>query len=236
VVTPAASGRSAGPITGSLAPVATTSALTVPAGTVTEASPGLDRSVSTGVPPARTSTAGAAAVCRTVRRACPAGTAEVSLTKGVSTGAPSAPRCATTVMSAPAGTVTSSALTAGVPDASPPAGKTARSYSPAGSCCGSVRVPGVNPGMSTSPLAYTSTVRPGTACSTDTVADGDEEAAAAGPAVRTRGTRPTRAAAESLRTVFLRVLSRVVQVAVAASTPLPRRAPPRMHLRATTSG
>jgi hypothetical protein len=45
---------------------------------------------SAAVPLARTSTAGAAAVCRTVSRAWPASTLDVSLTKGVSTGLPAA--------------------------------------------------------------------------------------------------------------------------------------------------
>ena len=50
------------------------------------------RSVNTGLPPARTSTAGAAASWRTVSRACPAATWEVSLTYGVSRGLPHSSR------------------------------------------------------------------------------------------------------------------------------------------------
>src|SRR3954449_5762267 len=94
-------------------PARTTSAETVPAGTVSDFSSGLVSPWITGVPPARTSTAGAAAVCRTTTRACPAATADVSLTNGVITGLPDASRWATTVAFAPAGTDTSSAFAAG---------------------------------------------------------------------------------------------------------------------------
>src|SRR3954470_23817933 len=96
-----------------LVPARVTSALIVPAGTVSVASFGLVSPGTTTAPPARTSTAGAAAVCRTVTRACPAGTADTSLTNGVITGVPSPFRWATTVAFAPAGTVTSSAFAAG---------------------------------------------------------------------------------------------------------------------------
>src|SRR3954465_7225790 len=99
-------------------PARTTSALTVPAGTVSAASSGLVRPGATTPPAARTSTAGAAAVCRTTTRAWPAGTGEVSFTYGVSVGAPSADRWATTVAFAPAGTATASADSSGSPVAS----------------------------------------------------------------------------------------------------------------------
>ena len=88
----------------------------------------LTRPGTTTAPPARTSTAGAAAVCRTVTRAWPAGTAETSLTNGVSAGWPSAVRWATTVALAPAGTATPFADRSGVPDPSAAsAGNRARS-------------------------------------------------------------------------------------------------------------
>ncbi len=106
-----------------LVPASTTSADTVPGAVSRVASPGLVSPAATTAPSARTSTAGAAAVCRTVTRAWPAGTAEVSLTYGVSTGVPSAVRCAAIVAFAPAGTLTSSAFAAGWVDAgSEPAG------------------------------------------------------------------------------------------------------------------
>src|SRR5829696_3755388 len=114
VVAPSARVRSAGPMATVSVPATTTSALTVPAGTVRLASFGFSRPGATTAPPARTSTAGAAAVCRTVTRAWPAGTADTSLTNGVRTGVPVSVRCATTVAFAPAGTVTSSAFAAGV--------------------------------------------------------------------------------------------------------------------------
>src|SRR4051812_50035738 len=96
-----------------LVPARATSALIVPAGTVSVASFGLVSPGTTTAPPARTSTAGAAAVCRTVTRACPAGTADTSLTNGVITGVPAPSRWATTVAFAPARTFTSSAFAAG---------------------------------------------------------------------------------------------------------------------------
>src|SRR3954447_25768764 len=106
-----------------LVPARTTSAEPGPAGTAADFSSGLVRPWITGVPPARTSTAGAAAVCRTTTRACPAGTAEGALTNGVITGVPLSVRCATTVAFAPAGTATSSAFAAGwVVAGSDPAG------------------------------------------------------------------------------------------------------------------
>ena len=77
----------------------------------------------TGVPLARTSTAGAAATWRTVTRALPAGTGETSLTKALSVGLPCASRLATSVAFAPAGTATPLASAAGwVPDGFAPAG------------------------------------------------------------------------------------------------------------------
>src|SRR3712207_914999 len=84
-------------------PARTTSALTVPAGTSSVASFGLVSPGATTWPPARTSTAGAAAVCRTVTRDWPAGTGEVSLTNGVRAGAPLPSGWATTVAFGPAG-------------------------------------------------------------------------------------------------------------------------------------
>src|SRR5688572_13249134 len=122
-VVPSARVRSAGPMATVSVPARTTSALTVPAGTVSVASFGLVMPSTTGEPPARTSTAGAAAVCRTVTRAWPAGTADTSLTNGVRTGAPASVRWATTVAFAPAGTATPSADAAGSVEAgSEPAG------------------------------------------------------------------------------------------------------------------
>ena len=59
--------RSAGPIATVLVPARTTSALTVPAGTVSVCLVRVGQSVDDQVPPARTSTAGAAAVCRPSR-------------------------------------------------------------------------------------------------------------------------------------------------------------------------
>jgi hypothetical protein len=75
-----------GPITGCVVPVAATAADTVPAGTTSDCSSGFDRFVTTGLPPARTSTAGAAAVCRTVSRAWPAATGDRSLVNRVTVG------------------------------------------------------------------------------------------------------------------------------------------------------
>src|SRR5215217_7727586 len=122
-VVPSARVRSAGPMATVDVPATTTSALTVPAAVVRVASFGFSRPGTTTAPPARTSTAGAAAVCRTVTRAWPAGTAETSLTNGVMTGVPDSVRWATTVAFAPAGTATSSAFAAGcVPAGSDPAG------------------------------------------------------------------------------------------------------------------
>jgi hypothetical protein len=69
VAVPSARFRSAGPIATVSVPASTTSAFTEPAGRSALASLGLVRSSKTGLPPARTSTAGAAAVCRTIRRA-----------------------------------------------------------------------------------------------------------------------------------------------------------------------
>jgi hypothetical protein len=93
----------AGPITGSVVPAAATAAGTVPAGTSRAFSFGLVSPLITGEPPASTSTAGAAAVCRTTSRAWPAGTADTSLTNGVIVGCPDSLRWATSVTLAPAG-------------------------------------------------------------------------------------------------------------------------------------
>lgn len=79
VEVPSPSVRSAGPITGWVVPAAATAAETVPGSVVSVASPGLLRFGTIGVPPARTSTAYAAATWRTVRRDLPASTAETSL-------------------------------------------------------------------------------------------------------------------------------------------------------------
>src|SRR3712207_9437363 len=85
----------------------------VPAGTVSVASFGLVSPGATTTPPARMSTAGAAAVCRTVTRASPAGTAEATFANGVRNRGPSAGRWATTVALAPARTATYPAGAAG---------------------------------------------------------------------------------------------------------------------------
>ena len=94
---PSLRSTSAGPITGSVLPAAATAADTEPAGTVSSSSFGLVSPWITGLPPASTSTAGAAAVCRTTSRACPAATLATSFLNGVTVGLPSASRCATSV-------------------------------------------------------------------------------------------------------------------------------------------
>ncbi len=94
---PAVTATSAGPITGSVVPVAATVADTVPAGSSRACSSGFDRFDTTAFPPARTSTAGAAATCRTTRRPWPAATAEVSLVNTVAVGDPSVASWATAV-------------------------------------------------------------------------------------------------------------------------------------------
>jgi hypothetical protein len=76
-------------------PVAATAAEYVPAATSADCSSGFARFVKSGEPFASTSTAGAAAVCRTVSRASPASTVDVSLTNTVSVGLPLSSRCAT---------------------------------------------------------------------------------------------------------------------------------------------
>ena len=63
-------------------PAAATAADTEPAGTSSAFSCPFDRPLITGLPPASTSTVGAAAVCRTTSRACPAGTDDTSFTTG----------------------------------------------------------------------------------------------------------------------------------------------------------
>jgi hypothetical protein len=95
VAEPSARSRFAGPMATVEVPASTTSAFTVPAGTVSEPWFGLVTFDRTTAPPARTSTAGAAASCRTTSRACPAPTAEMSFEYGVRVGVPSADRCAT---------------------------------------------------------------------------------------------------------------------------------------------
>ena len=80
VLTPSVRLRSAGPMATVSVPARTTSAETVPAGRSVLASLGLVRPSNTGCPAARTSTAGAAASCRTVSRAWPAAIGAVSLT------------------------------------------------------------------------------------------------------------------------------------------------------------
>jgi RNA polymerase sigma factor (sigma-70 family) len=67
--------------------------------------------VNAALPFASTSTAGAAAVCRTTRRPSPAGAADVSFTNVDSTGLPDASRCATRLAFAPAGSVTVVSIT-----------------------------------------------------------------------------------------------------------------------------
>lgn len=88
---------SAGPITGSVVPASATAADTVPAGRSRLASSGFARPETTADPPARMSTAGAAAVCRTVSRPSPAAVADRSLTNAVAMGSPPSSRCATAV-------------------------------------------------------------------------------------------------------------------------------------------
>src|SRR6478735_3635533 len=83
VCVPSATVTSAGPITGVVVPAAATAAGTVPGSRVRVCSFGLARLVTTAVPPARTSTAGAAAACRTVSLPLPAGIWETSLVNRV---------------------------------------------------------------------------------------------------------------------------------------------------------
>jgi hypothetical protein len=98
VLTPSATATSAGPIsTGSVVPAAATPAEMVPAGRLRMASSGLTRAFTTGAPPARMSTAGAAAVWRTVRRPWPGAVREMSFVKRVAVASPAGVRCATAV-------------------------------------------------------------------------------------------------------------------------------------------
>ncbi|CPU66720.1 Uncharacterised protein [Mycobacteroides abscessus] len=69
----------------------------MPAGRSSTASFGFSRPVTTASPPARTSTAGAAATWRTVSRPWPAAVGFVSFVKSVAVGWPPASRCATAV-------------------------------------------------------------------------------------------------------------------------------------------
>ncbi len=170
VLVPSARVTSAGPRATVVVPASTTSALILPVSSVALASLGLTRPGNATVPLARTSTAGAAATWRTVSFALPAGMVSVEFTNGVRAGLPSAVRWATTVMLAPAGTMTPLASTTAVASSPAPAWTTLRSYEPAGSCTGSVSVPGAKLVSNGLPLAQTSTVAPGTPCRTDTVA------------------------------------------------------------------
>ena len=114
----------------------------MPAGTSSAFSCPFDRPWITGLPPASTSTVGAAAVCRTTSRACPAGTDDTSFTNGVIFGLPLASRCATSVTLPPAGR-SAFASSTGVPEPSAAsAAKSATSCGPAGSSTGPWLVPG----------------------------------------------------------------------------------------------
>ena len=119
-------------------PAAATDADRVPAGTISIFSLGLVSEVITGLPPARTSTAGAAAVCRTTSRAMPSGTELVGLTNGVRVGFPAAVRLATIVAFAPAGR-DGLAVRIGAALLGSPALRTATAWAPAGRLIGLVR-------------------------------------------------------------------------------------------------
>ena len=139
-----------GPITGVVVPAAATEASTVPAGTISDFSWGLVRPVMTGFPPARTSTAGAAAVCRTMSRPMVVGTAVVGFTNGVRAGVPAAVRLATIVTFSPA---VSAAVVdrMGLALAGSPALRTAMACDPAGSGIGDVTVLKVKFGSALAP-------------------------------------------------------------------------------------
>ena len=142
VAVPSFRSTSAGPITGSVVPAAATAADTEPAGTSSAFCSPLERPWTTGFPPASTSTAGAAAVCRTTSRACPAGTDDTSFTNGVIFGLPLASRCATSVTLPPAGRSALAERT-GLPEPSAAsAAKSATWCEPAGSSTGPWLVPG----------------------------------------------------------------------------------------------
>ena len=142
VAEPSLRSTSAGPMTGSVVPAAATAADTEPAGTVSSFSLGLVRFWITGLPPASTSTAGAAAVCRTTSRAWPGATRDTSFLNGVTVGLPSALRCATSVTLAPAGR-SASADSRGDPEPSAAsAGKIVTLCGPAGRSTGPWLVPG----------------------------------------------------------------------------------------------
>src|SRR6476620_11045290 len=129
---PALTGTLAGPMAASVEPEAVTLAEMVPAGTFSCSDDfGLVSAVMTFWSPAYTSTAGAAAVCRTMTQPCPAGGAVGSFTNGVSTGLPDASRWATRVAFAPAGSVTLPVMT-GAAVAAAPAARTSIVESPAG--------------------------------------------------------------------------------------------------------
>lgn len=159
--------RSAGPMATVSVPASTTSASTEPAATSAFASFGLVRPSKTGLPPARTSTAGAAAVCRTISRALPAPTLDTSLTNGVICGSPAALRWAARLMFAPPGTAASSTFRIALSIASPGLVR-AMSYSPSGRVSGPATSPGLKLFSVFSPLTYTSTGVSGMPWTTET--------------------------------------------------------------------
>src|SRR5690242_10707174 len=150
VVDPLARFRGTGPMTGVVVPAAATETDSDPAGTISIFSFGLLRPEMTALPPASTSTAGAAAVCRTTTRAMPSGTELVGLTKGVRVGLPAAVRLATTVALAPAGSE-GLAVRIGAALAGSPALRTAMAWAPAGRLIGAVTVLKVKPDRALEP-------------------------------------------------------------------------------------
>src|ERR1700761_1379767 len=99
---PAVTGTLTGPITAAVCPDSVTLAGTVPAGTVSAACFPLTSPVTALAVPAYTSTAGAAATCRTTSRPSPDPAALVSLAKATRAGDPEDVRAATTVAFSPA--------------------------------------------------------------------------------------------------------------------------------------
>src|SRR5689334_9825032 len=142
VACPAFSVRSAGPITGLVVPATATAADTGPEARSAVRWPGFVSPVKTGSPPARTSTAGAAAVWRTTSRAFPFASPPTGLVNAVSTGVPAADRWATSDTFAPAGRVTFLSM-AGAAVAASPALRTATSYDPGARDSGPATWPGL---------------------------------------------------------------------------------------------
>src|SRR5664279_4886079 len=157
VSVPSARSSFAGPITTVDVPASTTSAEIEPADRSAITWFGLVRSLNATFVFARTSTAGAAAVWRTTKRALPAATGEVSLTNAVNTGLPAALKCATNDAFSPPVSV-AVALMTGVPvPVLLDAGKTVTVYAPGGRCSGPATVPGLKSVKVNFPLTKTLT-------------------------------------------------------------------------------